>query len=83
MNPTTISVSIETTVGSGGVARVINPLWPESTTPPVEKLTQYHFAIKNVAAGNVYKIIVKGGKRGARDVNGNYLKEKYVQLIRF
>jgi len=49
--------------------------------PP--QFTRVKFGLYKVVEGNTYRITVKGGKSGLRDTNGNYMKEDFIQLIRF
>ncbi len=79
MEPTSISVSVDFVVGQSGTVSVINPEWPNFPNLPYI----YRFDMSGVQGATTYKITVKGGENGARDVNGNYMKEDFVQYIRF
>lgn len=81
INPLTLSIYVENIAGSGGEATVINIDWPDDGA--AMKYTRLKFGLYNVLAGNTYKIVIKGGSSGLRDINGNYMKEDFVQIIKF
>ncbi|TAL34408.1 MAG: hypothetical protein EPN93_11840 [Spirochaetes bacterium] len=77
MRPASINVTIDIAAGSAqGSPQAINPEWNGA-------LTEYTFAMDDMYAGKVYRIRVKGGSTGARDANGNSMKEDFVQYVRF
>ncbi len=84
MEPTSIDIGITREVGSGGPAYIVNTSWP-SPQPgdPWQRFTRFMFDIDNAAAGNIYRITIKGGENGVRDRHGNYMKEDFVQYVRF
>ncbi len=79
--PTSLALSIERTLGTGATPQITNPDWPEIA--PGNKFNTYSFDIYGVKAGATYKITIKGGENGARDLRSNYLKNDFVQYIRF
>lgn len=81
MNPTSLVITVDRVIGTGTTPRVTGPDWPDA--PPEPKLGVYEFDLTGVMAGNVYKITIKGGTGGLRDLNGNYLKEDFIQYVRF
>jgi len=84
MEPTSIDISISREVGSGGPAYIVNPDWPSPQAGDSwRRFTRFSFDIHNAAAGNIYKITIKGGGNGIRDRYGNYMKEDFVQYVRF
>lgn len=81
INPLSLEIYAETVSGTGGFTpSIINIDWPDS--PPV-KFTRLKFGLNNVGLRNIYMIVIKGGKNGLRDMNGNYMKEDFKQMIRF
>lgn len=80
MDPETVTVTIDRVVGSSGTVHVVEPDWP--SIPPAQ-FRVYEFALEGVQAGDTYKITVKGGSKGAKDVQGNYMEEDFVQYVRF
>jgi hypothetical protein len=76
INPFTVNVNITREVGtSGGSPETGNPDWAGTDC--------YMFDILNVSAGNIYKLVIKGGNNGVRDTQGNTMKEDFIQYIRF
>jgi hypothetical protein len=63
------------------VAKELGPFQVHPWLPPA--FTTYTFTLSGVTVGNTYKLTIKGGKDGVRDVNENYMKEDYVQYIQF
>lgn len=80
IQPATLVIKVDTVAGQGGIPSVVNIDWP-STVPP--QFTKVKFGLYKVVEGNTYRITVKGGKSGLRDTNGNYMKDDFIQLIRF
>ncbi|GEM_PF-541741 len=80
MDPETVTVTIERVIGTAGPAYMVEPDWP-NIAPAL--LRVYEFDLEGVQAGNTYRITVKGGSKGAKDVHGNYMKEDFVQYVRF
>ncbi len=81
IDPVSIDVDIEKIAGAAaGLIRIQNPDWP--AIPPIERFRVYRFDISGFAAGNIYRLTVKGGAGGLRDFRGNSLKEDYIQYIR-
>jgi len=80
INPSTLVVQIEIVAGQGGIPSVVNIDWPSSVTP---QFTRVKFGLYQVVEGNTYRVTVKGGKNGLKDSLGNYMKEDFIQLIRF
>lgn len=84
MEPASIDISISREVGSGGPAYIVNTDWPSPQAGDLwQRFTRFGFDIHNAAAGNIYKIKIKGGGNGIRDRYGNYMKEDFVQYVRF
>jgi len=81
IDPLTLSMYAETAAGTGGSPSVININWPDIA--PVTKFTRLKFGLYNIGTGNIYKIVIKGGKNGLKDMNGNYMKEDFVQMVSF
>jgi len=81
MNATSLVITVDRVIGTGTTPRVTGPDWPDA--PPEPKLGVYEFDLTGVMAGNLYKITIKGGAGGLRDLNGNYLKEDFIQYVRF
>ena len=74
--PYTVNINIIREVGtSGGTPETGNPIWNGTDS--------YKFDILNAAAGNIYKLVIKGGDNGVRDMQGNTMEEDYIQYIRF
>lgn len=80
MIPSSITIGVERVFGDAGNAYIINPNWPDMT-PGIFRV--YEFDLSRVSAGNIYKLTLKGGRDGARDIYGNNMKENFVQYIRF
>jgi len=80
IDPLSLSIYAESVAGTGGAPSVINIQWPDA--PPV-KFTRLKFDLYNAAAGNIYRIVIKGGTGGLKDMKGNYMKEDFEQMIRF
>jgi hypothetical protein len=78
--PASLSVYAENAAGAGGSPAVININWPEGN---FDRFTRLSFGLYNVAAGNIYRLVIKGGKNGLRDLNGNYMKNDFVQMVKF
>ncbi len=81
MNPATLGITVDRVLGTGTSPRITEPDWPD--LPPEPRLSVYEFDLAGVMAGNVYKITIRGGGTGAKDLNGNFLIEDFVQYIRF
>lgn len=74
--PYTVHIDIIREAGtSGGTPETGNPDWPGTDS--------YTFDILNIAAGNIYKLVIKGGENGVRDIQGNTMESDYIQYIRF
>ncbi|HOP63475.1 MAG TPA: Ig-like domain-containing protein [Spirochaetota bacterium] len=80
INPLTFELKVETIAGQGGNLSVVNIDWPSSSVP---QFTRIKFGLYQVETGSTYRLTVKGGKNGLKDADGNYMKEDFVQLIRF
>lgn len=80
INPYSLLIHAETAAGTGGSPTVVNIDWPDG---PPAKFTRLKFALYNVQSGNIYKIVIKGGKNGLRDMNGNFMKNDFVQMVQF
>lgn len=80
INPTTVLITIQREVGpTNQTPKVTNFRW-DTSNADFDILT---IDLDNVYPGNTYKIVINGGKTGVEDVNGNYMKEDYVQYIKF
>ena len=80
MIPSSITIEVERVIGDAGNPAIINPDWPD-IAPGIFRV--YKFDLSRVLAGNIYKLTLKGGRDGARDIYGNNMKEDFVQYIRF
>lgn len=80
MDPSTIIIQVENVAGQGGLTSIVNIDWPTVAEGSFLRVT---FGLYKVYEGNTYKIVVKGGKNGLKDLNGNYMKEDFIQLVRF
>ena len=80
INPHSLSIHAETAAGIGGSPTVINIDWPDG---PPAKFTRLRFGLYNVQSGNIYKIVIKGGKNGLKDMNGNFMKNDFIQMVQF
>ncbi|HNX25719.1 MAG TPA: Ig-like domain-containing protein, partial [Spirochaetota bacterium] len=80
IDPLSLSIYAETVSGTGGSPSIVNIDWPDS---PPAKFTRLKFGLYNVHSGNIYMIVLKGGKNGLRDMNGNYMKLDFEQMVRF
>jgi hypothetical protein len=83
IDPLSLSIFAVTAAGTGGSPSIINIDWPDIPPAPAVRFMRLRFGLYNVNAGNIYKIVIKGGKSGLRDMHGNYMKEDFVQMIRF
>ncbi|HPB81567.1 MAG TPA: Ig-like domain-containing protein [Spirochaetota bacterium] len=76
INPNTVNINITREVGtSGGTPETGNPDWLGKD--------RYMFDILHAAAGNIYKLVIRGGNNGVRDTRGNTMEEDFIQYIRF
>jgi hypothetical protein len=80
MIPSSITIVAERVIGDAGNPVIINPDWPD-TAPG--RFRVYEFDLSGLLAGNIYKLTLKGGSDGARDIYGNCMKDDFVQYIRF
>jgi len=80
INPSTLVIQLELVAGQGGIPSLVNIDWPSSVSP---QFTRVKFGLYQIVEGNTYRITVKGGRNGLKDSLGNYMKEDFVQLIRF
>lgn len=80
INPNTLVINVETVAGNGGIPSAVNRDWPMSAD---NDFTMVKFGLYEVLHGNTYKIVIKGGKNGLKDSNGNYMKEDFIQIVRF
>lgn len=80
IDPLSLSIYTETVAGGGITPTIVNIDWPGL---PFVQFTRLQFGLYNVLAGNIYKIVIKGGSNGLRDMNGNYMKNDFIQMIRF
>ncbi len=80
INPSTLEIHLETVTGQGSTPAIVNIDWPGTVTT---RFTRLKFGLYQVLEGNTYKIIIKGGESGLTDINGNYMKEDFIQIIRF
>jgi len=81
IDPLSLSMDIELVAGPGAGGSIINIDWPVG--PTAAKFTRLKFDLHSINAENLYKIVIKGGKNGLRDMNGNYMKTDFVQMISF
>lgn len=80
IDPSTVVINVETVAGNGGVPSAVNRDWPMSGNNDFSMLK---FGLYEILSGNTYKIVIKGGKNGLKDSSGNYMKEDFIQLVRF
>ncbi len=80
INPHSLSIHAETAAGTGGSPFIININWPDG---PPAKFTRLKFGLYNVQSGNIYKIVIKGGRNGLKDIKGNFMKKDFVQMVQF
>ncbi len=80
IDPLSLSMYIELVAGTGAGGSIINIDWPNG---PPAKFTRLKFGLYGIGAGNIYKIVIKGGKSGLKDMRGNYMKQDFVQMIMF
>lgn len=76
INPCTVSINITREIGTSGSTPSIGD--PMFSPPDIFK-----FDIMGLAAGSIYKLLIKGGVNGVRDIHGNTMAEDYIQYIRF
>lgn len=78
VNPVTLSISAEKIMGSGGGSSpsIVGINWNSD-------FTQLTFQLRDVIHGNIYRIKIKGGSMGLKDHDGNYMKEDFIQMLRF
>jgi len=78
VNPVTLSISAEKIMGSGGgsLPSIAGINWSSG-------FTQLTFQLRDVMHGSIYRIKIKGGISGLEDHDGNYMKENFVQMLRF
>jgi hypothetical protein len=78
VNPVTLSISAEKIMGSGGgsLPSIAGINWNPG-------FTQLTFQLRDVLDGNIYRIKIKGGSSGLKDHDGNFMKEDFVQMLRF
>ncbi len=82
IDPLSLEITIDLTAGYTGVfPEVVNINWPQG--PPEEKFTRLTFGLYNVSPGKTYIIRIKGGTAGLKDRNGNYMKDDFLQIIKF
>ncbi len=81
IDPLSLSIYIELAAGPGAGVSIINIDWPVG--PAAAEFTRLKFDLHSIGAENLYKIVIKGGKNGLRDMNGNYMKTDFVQMISF
>lgn len=80
VNPSSLVIQVDTVAGQGSTTSVVNIDWPSVVTPA---FTRVKFGLYKAASGNTYRIKIKGGKSGLKDTNGNYMKDDYIQIVRF
>jgi hypothetical protein len=80
MKPSSIVINVEMVAGNGGSPTIVNRDWPASGN---NNFSVFSFGLNNISSGCTYKIVIKGGKKGVRDSFGNYLKQDFIQLVRF
>lgn len=80
INPTSLKITVDRVTGSGGGANVVNIDWPVTGAGQFRRLK---FGLHGLTGGSTFKITIKGGKTGLRDSNNNYMKQDFIQLIRF
>jgi hypothetical protein len=80
VNPTSLTLYAETAAGEGGSVTVVNLDWPVAGGMQFRRLK---FGLYGLVSGNTYKITIKGGKNGLKDAKNNFMKEDFVQMIRF
>ena len=81
MDPTSLGITADRVVGTGTTPRVSAPDWPDES--PYPRFSIYRFDLAGAMPGNIYKITIKGRAGGLRDLNGNCMKEDFVQYVRF
>lgn len=80
IDPLSLSIYIELAAGTGTGGSIINIDWPDGTP---DKFTRLKFGLYGIGAGSIYKIVIKGGKSGLKDMNGNFMKQDFVQMVSF
>jgi len=83
IDPLSLSIYVETVLGTGISPSVINIDWPDTPPAPSVKFMRLKFGIYNIYSGSTYRIVINGGKNGLRGMNGNYMKEDFVQMVSF
>jgi len=80
VDPLSLQIAADVVIGSGS-PKIVNIDWPD--TAANGQFSLLNFGLHNVTTGVTYRIIVKGGQTGLKDLNGNYMKEDFVQLVKF
>lgn len=81
VNPLTLDMTVDLLTSPGNTGSIVNIDWPSSAANGNFSLLS--FGLYNVSQFNTYRITVKGGANGLKDMNGNYMKEDFVQIVRF
>ena len=79
INPVTLNLSAERIMGSSSgysTPSAVSINWSSD-------FKQLTFQLCNVMHGSIYRIKIKGGSSGLKDQNGNFMKEDFVQMLRF
>lgn len=77
IDPSSLRLSADRVAGSeGGMPYISDINWSND-------LTQLTFRLGGVMDGSVYKILIQGEKGGLKDLNDNYMKEDFIQMVRF
>lgn len=81
IDPLSLQITVDIVAGASGSPSVVNIDWPAA--PPDGQFTRLTFGLHGVSTGKTYSIRIKGGEGGLRDRNGNYMKEDFVQVVKF
>jgi hypothetical protein len=79
MQPSTINVDIQAEFGKPS-PRLDLPNWYSFNDQPYRI---YKFDMVGISSVSTIKITVKGGAEGVLDADGNWMKEDYIQYIRY
>lgn len=81
INPLSLEISVDLLTGDAGSPSVVNIEWPEVVQG--ERFTRLGFGLYGVSPGKTYAIRIRGGSSGLRDKSGNFMKDDFVQIIKF
>ncbi|HPS58406.1 MAG TPA: Ig-like domain-containing protein [Spirochaetota bacterium] len=81
IDPLSLDIAVDIVAGDTGSPSVVNIGWPSN--PPDARFTRLTFGLYGVSPGKTYSLRLKGGSGGIKDQYGNYMKEDFVQIIKF